>query len=185
MKRQLYHICFVTLAALWLLPVASSGQQDDKSPAGQPQTDNQSQDGQRRGRRGAMQRQRRHMAMIAEKLGLSAQQKEQFQKIGQETRKQAMAIRQDSSLSDDQKKEKIQALRKQQHQQMFSVLTDDQKQKLKEMREQHMKDQNKDKGTGDQASAKRPGAAAADDDDPFAGMTSDDDDGPGSNGGLF
>jgi len=123
--------------------------------------------------------------MIAEKLSLSDAQKEQFEKISQGTRKQAMAIRQDSSLSDDQKKEKIQALRKQQHQQMFGILTDDQKQKLKEMREQHMKDQNKDKGSGDQASAKKPGTSAADDDDPFAGMTSDDDDGPGNNGGFF
>jgi len=178
-KRQLYHISFVTLIAFLLFSGGSAfGQQDDKSSSGQSQNDNQNQNGQRRGRRGAMQRQRQHMAMISEKLGLSDQQKAQFQKIARDTRQQATSIRQDSSLNDDQKKEKIQALRKQQHQQMFTVLTDEQKQKLKEMREQHMKDQNKDKGTGDQASAKKPGVSAGDDDDPFAGMTSDDDDGP-------
>ena len=108
---------------------------------------------------------------------LTDAQKQQFQEISQRMRKQAMAIRQDSSLSSDQKKEKMQSLRKQAHQQMFGVLTPEQKDKLKEMREQHMKEQ-KDKGPGNQASAK-----PADDDDPFAGMTSDDDDGPGSNGG--
>jgi periplasmic protein CpxP/Spy len=174
-KRNLYYFIFVAVAAVLALPCAASAQQQDQSSG---QTQNQNQDGQRQRRRGAMQRQ--HMAMIAEKLNLTDAQKEQFQKIGQETRKQAISIRRDSSLSDDQKKEKIQALHKQQHQQMFGVLTDEQKQKLKEMREQHMKEQNKDQGPGDQASARKPGATAAEDDDPFAGMTSDDDDGSGS-----
>jgi Spy/CpxP family protein refolding chaperone len=183
-KRHLHHTVFAALAALVLLPCATFGQQQDQdqSSSGQTQTDNQGK--QRQWRRGAFERQRQHMAMLAEKLNLTDTQKEQFQKINQETRKQAMAIRQDSSLSNDQKKEKMQALRKQQHQQMFGVLTQEQKDKLKELREEHMKEQNKDKPSGDQASAKKPGASASDDDDPFAGMTSDDDDGP-SNGGLL
>jgi len=180
-KRNLYHFVFVTLTAIFVLPCAASAQQQDQdNSSGQSQDQNQG--AQRQRRRGGMQRQ--HMARIAEKLNLTDAQKEQFQKIGQETRKQAISICQDSSLSDDQKKEKIQALRKQQHQQMFGVLTAEQKQKLKELREQHMKEQNKDKGPGDQASAKKPGAPR-DNDDPFAGMTSDDDDGPTSSGGLF
>jgi len=171
-KRNLYYFVFVALAAGLALPWAASAQQQDHD---QSSGQNQNQDGRRQRRRGAIERQ--HMAMIAEKLNLTDAQKEQFQKIGQQTRKQAISIRQDSSLSDDQKKEKIQALHKQQHQQMFGVLTDEQKHKLKEMREQHMKEQNKDKGPGNQASAKKPGASN-EDDDPFAGMTSDDDDGP-------
>ena len=92
-----------------------------------------------------MQRQRQHMAMLAQKLNLTEAQKEQFQQIGQDMRKQGMAIRQDSSLTDDQKKEKMLALRKQSHQQMFGVLTPEQKEQLKQMREQHKKDQEKDK----------------------------------------
>ena len=187
MKRHFYHILFVTLASLLLLPYTVFGQQpqeQDKNSSGQAQTDNQDQGKQRQGRRAAFQRQRQHMAMLAEKLTLTDVQKEQFQKINQETRKQAMAVRQDSSLSDDQKKEKMQALRKQAHQQMFGVLTQEQKDKLKEMREQHKKDQEKGKTSGDQASAKTKPGSAGDDDDPFAGMTSDDDDGP-ENGGSF
>jgi hypothetical protein len=52
------------------------------------------------------------------------------------------------------------------------------------MREQHKKDQEKGKASGDQASVKVKPGSAADDDDPFAGMTNDDDDGP-ENGGTF
>ena len=54
--------------------------------------------------RAAAQRQRQHMAMLAEKLSLTDAQKAQFQQIGKDMRKQGMAIRQDSSLTDDQKK---------------------------------------------------------------------------------
>jgi hypothetical protein len=69
---------------------------------------------------------------------------------------------------------------------MFAILTPEQKEQLKQLREQHKKDMEKEKGPGGQdngqsgqASAKKkPGIPAADDDDPFAGMTSDDD-GPG------
>ncbi len=130
--------------------------------------------GARRGGRG----QDRHMQMLAQKLNLTDAQKQQFRQIGQQMRQQGMAIRNDSSLTDDQKKEKMQGLRKQSHQQMFGILTPEQKDQLKQLREQHKKDMDKEKGTGDQASAKKPGSSA-DDDDPFAGMTSDDDDGPG------
>jgi len=96
-----------------------------------------------------------------------------------------MAIRRDSSLTEEQKREKLQGIRKQAHQEMFGVLTQEQKDQLKQMREQHQKEQGTSKTPGDQASAqKKPGTIANDDDDPFAGMTSDDDDGPG-NGGNF
>jgi hypothetical protein len=57
---------------------------------------------------------------------------------------------------------------------MFSVLTPEQKEKLKQMREEHKKEQEKDKASGDQASAKKKASNGSDDDDPFAGMTSDD-----------
>ncbi len=184
MTRIAYRIFLAAVAALLLSPLAAFAQQDqDKNSSGQTQSDDQGK--QRQWRRGGMQRQRQHMAALAEKLNLTDEQKQQFQKISQDMRKQGMAIRQDSSLSDDQKKEKMQALRKQAHQQMFGVLTQEQKDKLKEMREQHKKEMEKNKTPGDQASAKKAGTAESDDDDPFAGMTSDDDDGPGNNGGMF
>lgn len=179
------------LQALLLLAVfscAAMAQQQDQSngSSGQTQSDNQGTGAQQPGRRGAaMQRQRQHMAMLAQKLNLTEEQKQQFWQISQSTFRQRMAIRRDSSLTEEQKKAKIQAVNKQAHQEMFGILTQEQKDQLKQMREQHQKEQQGINKTGDQASAqKKPGSAANDDDDPFAGMTSDDDDGPGNGGGF-
>jgi periplasmic protein CpxP/Spy len=184
MKRLVYHILFASLTFLltWAAPARA---QDQGSSSAQSPGDNQTQQRQRQWRRGGMRRQRQNMGELAKKLDLTDAQKQQFQQIGQETRKKGMAIRQDSSLTEEQKKEKMQALRKQSHQQMFGVLTQEQKDKLKAMREQRQKDQDKSKAPGDQASGKKKAVApAADDGDPFAGMTSDDDDGPGSGSGI-
>jgi len=178
MQRFIYRILFAGLTSLLVLQAAGLAQ-DQSSPA---QTASQTDEKPGAGRLAAAQRQRQHMAILAQKLNLTDAQREQFQQIARDMRKQGMAIRQDSSLTDEQKKEKMQALRKQSHQQLFSILTPEQKEQLKRMREQHKKDQEKQKASGDQASTKKPGTAS-DEDDPFAGMTSDDD-GPG-NGGRF
>jgi Spy/CpxP family protein refolding chaperone len=188
MHRFIHRILFSTLTAVLLLPLAGQAQEQDKakdqSQSSPTQSDSQTTGRQGHGRFAGAQRERQHMAMLAQKLNLTDAQKEQFQQIGKDMRKQGMTIRQDSSLNNDQKKEKMQALRKQAHQKMFSVLTPEQKEQLKQMREQHKKDQEKGKASGDQASAKTKPGSAADDDDPFAGMTNDDDDGP-ANGGSF
>ena len=188
MHRFIHRILFAAVTAALLLPLAALAQEQDKAKdqgqSSPSQSDSQTTGRQGRGRFAGAQRQRQHMAMLAQKLNLTDAQKEQFQQIGRDMRKQGMAIRQDSSLSSDQKKEKMLALRNQAHQQMFSVLTPEQKEQLKQMREQHKKDQEKGKASGDQASAKAKPGSAGDDDDPFAGMTSDDDDGP-ENGGSF
>jgi periplasmic protein CpxP/Spy len=180
MQRFFHRIVFAGLAVFMFMPLGMKAQEQSSQPQNGSQTD-ASRPG---GRRAAAQRQRGHMAMLAEKLSLTDAQKTQFQQIGKDMRKQGMAIRQDSSLTDDQKKEKIQDLRKQSHKQMFSILTPQQKEQLKQMREQHKKDQDKDKASGDQASAKKKPGAASDDDDPFAGMSSDDDEGPGNGGNV-
>ncbi len=171
----------VTLAAL---PAMAQQGGDDSQPQGQ-----------RRGQWARRGGQNNHMAELAAKLNLTDAQKQQFMQINRDTRKQVMAVHNDSSLSDDQKKEKTQDVRKQAHKQMFGILTPEQREKLKEMREQHQKDGDKNNGSakdgekkdgdkkdggnapGGQASGKKPDKG---DDDPFAGMTSDDDDGPGS-----
>jgi periplasmic protein CpxP/Spy len=174
MQRFCHRIAIAALASLMFLPLGIQAQEQSKDQGSQTANP------QRQGRRAAAQRQLQHMAMLAEKLGLTDAQKAQFQQISRDMRKQGMTIRQDSSLTDDQKKQKMQELRKQSHQQMFSVLTPEQKEKLKQMREEHKKEQEKDKASGDQASAKKKPGSGSDDDDPFAGMTSDDDDGPGN-----
>lgn len=160
--------------------MAQEPQGQNQGQSSTPQNNGQDDGSQRRGpwaHRGG-RGQDRHMQMLAQKLNLTDVQKQQFQQIGRQMRQQGMAIHNDSSLTGDQKKEKMQGVRKQAHQQMFAVLTPEQKDQLKQLREQHKKDQEKEKGAGGQASAKKPGSASADDDDPFAGMTSDDD-GPG------
>jgi len=158
-------------AGQWgMQPQTSQGSGDSGQTQGQDDT-------QQKTRRGMMRRgaqQRRNMAALAEKLNLTADQKAQFEKIRQDSMQQAKAIRTDGSLSDEQKKQKMIDLRKQQHQQMFSVLTPEQKQQLKQMREEHKKSPQGCEGSGKQSSAKKP---TTDDDDPFACMTSDDDGG--------
>jgi Spy/CpxP family protein refolding chaperone len=180
MPKFFHRILLATVTSALLLPLASQAQQQDPAPSEPSQSNAQPNGTQRRGRMAGNQ----HMAMLAEKLHLTDAQKEQFQQIGKDTRRQGMAIRRDSSLTADQKKEKMLALRKQAHQQMFAVLTPEQKDQLKQMREQHKKEQDKDKPAGDQAAAKPDaGNATAEDDDPFAGMTNDDED--GSSRGSF
>jgi periplasmic protein CpxP/Spy len=184
MQRFFHRIAISALMSLMFIGLGMQAQEQSKDQSSQPQSGSQS-GGQRwQGRRAAAQRQRQHMAMLAEKLNLTDAQKTQFQQIGRDMRKRGMTIRQDSSLTDDQKNQKMQELRQQSHKQMFSVLTPEQKEKLKQMREEHKKEQDKSTTSGDQASAKKKPGAASDDDDPFAGMTSDDDDGPGNGGSV-
>jgi Spy/CpxP family protein refolding chaperone len=181
MSRFFHRAAFAAIAFTLLLSLGAMAQQPQDQTQGQGQSGASQNNGQGDGsqRRGPWARrggrgQNQHMQMLAQKLNLTDAQKQQFQQIGQQMRQQGMAIHKDSSLTDDQKKEKMQGLRKQSHQQMFAILTPEQKDQLKQLREQHKKNQDKEKGAGDQASAKKPGNAA-DDDDPFAGMTSDDD----------
>jgi Spy/CpxP family protein refolding chaperone len=74
-------------------------------------------------------------ARMAEKLNLSAQQQEQLKPILQKQHEQAKAIWQDSALTKDQKKEKMQALRQQTKSQMDAVLTPEQQQQMEQMRQ--------------------------------------------------
>ena len=160
MQRFCHRVAIAALTSLMLMPLGTQAQEQSKDQSSQPQSGSQTEGKQWSGRRAAAQRQRQHMAMLAEKLGLTDAQKAQFQQIGRDTRKQGMAIRQDSSLTEDQKKQKIQDLRKESHKQMFTVLTPEQKEKLKQIREEHKKEQKKDKASGDQASAKKkPGSS--------------------------
>ena len=169
-------ILFLFATAVLALPALAQQSQDQGTGQTTPQPGQNVQEGQSQGgQRGPRARggQRQHMEMLARKLNLTDDQRQQFRQIGQRTRQQVMSIRSDSSLTDDQKKEKLQALRKQSHQEMFAILTPEQKEQLKQMREERQKEQGKSKAPGDQASAK----SKVEDDDPFAGMTSDDDDG--------
>jgi len=73
-------------------------------------------------------------AKFAEALNLTDQQKADLKGIRDNERQQAQAIKNDTSLTAEQKKAKFKELRKSSHEQMMAKLTPEQQQKFKEMR---------------------------------------------------
>ncbi|MBX3737110.1 MAG: hypothetical protein KF715_10495 [Candidatus Didemnitutus sp.] len=87
-------------------------------------------------------------ARMAKELGLSEDQEKQIKAINESYRPQLEAIREDKSLSRDQKREKSQALNKEREAKVDAVLTPEQRTKAQAMREK-MKERMKDrKGHG-------------------------------------
>jgi Spy/CpxP family protein refolding chaperone len=70
-------------------------------------------------------------------LNLTAEQKTQLQPIFQSTRQQMQALRADTSLTPEQKHEKMQQIRQNQMTQMKSILTPEQQQQMQQMRGRH------------------------------------------------
>src|SRR6185437_3646108 len=129
MPNSLRRLVTVAATAALCLPIALRAQQPDDKAQPQAQS-NDSATQPKHGRRGMGMRRghgNQSMAWLAKKLNLTEDQKKQFRNIRQDSMKQAKAIRTDSSLTEDQKREKMHQLRKEQHQQMFSVLTPEQK----------------------------------------------------------
>ncbi len=85
------------------------------------------------GRRAAFNAGRRFQA-----LNLTAEQKTQLQPIFQSTREQMQALRNDTSLTPEQKHEKMQQIRQNQMSQMKSILTPEQQQQLQQWRGRRM-----------------------------------------------
>jgi Spy/CpxP family protein refolding chaperone len=156
MKQFYSRILMLCVAAFAIMPVAVMAQQIQGQTGGEGDT----QQGRFKGRRA---RNRHRQQMIAKRLNLTDQQKQQFKEINQNFRQQAQAVHNDSSLSDADKKQKLLDLRKQSVQQRMGVLTPEQQQELKKMREERRKDKTEDKTSQNK-----------EDDDLFAGMTSDD-----------
>lgn len=174
MSKHLGRILALGVALVLLLPLAATAQQDEGSSQSQAQSSDSTSNPQtHRGKR-MWRRRGNGMAEVLQKLNLTDEQKQQVRQIHQQTMKQAGSIRSDSSLTETQKHEKMQALRKQQHQQIFRMLTPEQKQTLKQLRQQHQKELQEGQGSAGAALANANSAKQADD-DPFAGMTSDDD----------
>ena len=170
MSKIVHRILLFAAAVTLALPTAGFAQQsqDDQS-----QSQQQPEQGRQRGRSSHRGARMRGMQMLAKKLNLTDDQKQQFRKIHQDTMQQAKSIRNDSSLSDEQKRDKLQQLHKQAHQQMFALLTPDQKDHLKQLREERRKQMQEKKGESSGQDNQASGKSG--DDDPFAGMVSDDD----------
>ena len=74
---------------------------------------------------------------FAEALNLTDQQKADLKSIRENERQQARAIKNDTSLTAEQKKAKFKELRNSSKEQMMAKLTPEQQQKFKEMRKEH------------------------------------------------
>lgn len=74
---------------------------------------------------------------FAKELNLTPDQQSDLKQIRESSRQQFQAIKNDSSLTADQKKAKMKELRKSTREQMMSKLNPDQQAKFKEMRKEH------------------------------------------------
>lgn len=94
---------------------------------------------------------------MAQKLNLTQQQQDQLKPMFEKQREEAKAIRQDNSLTSEQKKEKMQALRQQTQSQMNQVLTPEQQQQLQQMRENRKQHRNHGGGSDQEQGQQRQG----------------------------
>lgn len=107
------------------------------------------------GHMGPHHRGQRGFDSMAQQLNLTDQQKTQMQSLMQTQRQQAQAVRQDTSLTPEQRQQKMQELRQSTHSQMMGILTPEQQQKWQQLRSERM--QRGWKGRG----GKGPGAGMA------------------------
>jgi Spy/CpxP family protein refolding chaperone len=79
----------------------------------------------------------RRLEMLSKQLNLTEDQKAKLTPVFQAQMQQMQALRQDASLSAEQKKAKMQQIREDTHKQVLGVLTPEQQQQLREMRGRH------------------------------------------------
>ena len=96
-----------------------------------------------------------HMQMMAKRLNLSQQQQDQLKPIFDQTRQQAQAIKNDTSLTQDQKKEKLQALRQSTQSQVNGILTPEQQQQWAQMKQNGMQRMKEGRQRGAQRMAQK------------------------------
>jgi protein CpxP len=85
-----------------------------------------------------------HLQMLSEKLNLTDDQKAKLKPILQDQMQQMKAVREDSSLSEEQRRAKMKPIHESFHDQINAVLTPEQQAKFKQMRQEQMQ---KHKGT--------------------------------------
>ena len=68
-------------------------------------------------------------------LHLTKQQKAELKSFHKSTKQQREAIKSNTALSQEQKKEKVEQMQKERHDKLESILTPEQKQKMREMRD--------------------------------------------------
>jgi Spy/CpxP family protein refolding chaperone len=115
------------LSGAMLLPMAALAQTSNQATAGSDKGSSV-QAPRERGERGEM---------FAQELNLTPEQKAELKSLRETEKQQAQAIKNDSSLTSEQKKAKFHELRKSSHEQMMAKLTPEQQQKFKEFRKEH------------------------------------------------
>jgi Spy/CpxP family protein refolding chaperone len=87
------------------------------------------------GGRDGRKHRRHHAGKLAEKLGLTDAQRTQLQSINEQHREQVRAIAQNDSLTEEQKREQLRAVNQQHQEQIQGILTPEQQQRFRELRE--------------------------------------------------
>lgn len=127
MKRLVISAVLSTAIMAAGIPAIAQAANDTQSGTNGASTQNAP--GKGYGHRGAHMRQ-----MMISKLNLTPQQQDQLKPIFQKQREQAQAIKQDTTLTVDQKKQKFDALRQDTQTQVNSVLTPEQQQQWAQMK---------------------------------------------------
>ena len=79
-----------------------------------------------------------HLQMLSEKLNLTDDQKAKLKPILQDQMQQMKAVHEDSSLSREQKRDKLKSIHQSLSDQINAVLTPEQQTKFKQMRQEQM-----------------------------------------------
>jgi Spy/CpxP family protein refolding chaperone len=126
MRNRILVAAFAAVAALGGTMVVARAQDQQAAP-------------QQQSERGHGHRQfdsQQRVNILAKRLNLSDDQKQKLTTIFSDSQQQMQSIRQDSSLSREDKMAKMKSLREQTDNKINGILNDDQKQKYAQMREQ-------------------------------------------------
>ncbi len=124
MKTRLKFVALCLSLAVTAVPMLKA--QSDSDNAAKPARE--------RGPGGPGGRRGPSIDMLAQELGLSAEQKEKIAPILKDQEEKGQAIRKDESLSREQKMEKAKALREESQKAITALLTPEQAKKFTEMR---------------------------------------------------
>ncbi len=98
----------------------------------------------------------KRLEWMSKKLNLTDEQKTKLQPIFQDEFQQMKAVREDTSLSREQKRDKMKQIHETFHPQVMAVLTPDQQQKLEQMRANRQARRGKGAGTNQGTSTQQP-----------------------------
>ena len=163
MPMYIRRMTLAIINASMILPLAAQAQQS-AAPTGSPAP------AQAQGDQPAQRQQR--LALLAQTLNLTVDQKRQWMQIQRETTQNVRAVRKDDSLNEEQMQQKLKEVHAEQRRQLLALLTPQQQEALKKWWEEQ-KQKQQEKGAG--ATPDSVANAAGKDDDFFAGMVQDPD----------